>query len=465
MENLYIMLKNKEFAKTFLDSLPCGLLIIDEKGSVVAQNNVIEHIFGPSHQSSIEHKIGNALRCLYSYGNTDSCGSASVCEDCEIHKLASIVLTKNQSRKTRISLPLVIDKQVREIMLLLHAAPCKFNNLHFCLLTIEDIDLPRLKSFSSADSEYGFRGIVGEDKKMLALFDTIKQVARTDAPVHIQGESGTGKELVALAIHKESSRSIEHFLPVNCAALPETMLEAELFGYVKGAFTGAIRNKKGRFELANGGTIFLDEVGELNPAIQVKLLRVLQDGCFEPLGSEQTVRVNVRIISATNKELEEEVETGKFRADLYYRLCVIPITVPPIRERHEDIPLLAEHFLRLYSNKFLTQNIDFSPAVLTILMNHPWPGNVRELQNVIQFALINCKGQTIKPEHLPQSFQKNMLAPPYKKQRRSKLQTVRVEEALRKAKGNKTLAADILGVSRSSLYRFFDKQEKGISVH
>jgi transcriptional regulator with GAF, ATPase, and Fis domain len=288
---------------------------------------------------------------------------------------------------------------VRDLDLLISAFPFTLNDELFSILLIENIST--LKAFVPDDTTEGFRGIVGRSSNMQELFDTIRQVARTDAPVLVQGESGTGKELVALAVHKESSRARNNFVPVNCGALPEGLLETELFGHVKGAFTGAHRDRKGRFELADGGTIFLDEVGELSPTTQVKLLRVLQDGCFEPVGSEHTVRVNVRVISATNKKLEEEMAAGRFREDLYYRLCVMPIFILPLRDRKEDIPLLVEHFMVQFSEETWGRKITFSDKALSILMDHIWPGNVRELINTMQFAIAKCHGQKIKPEHLP----------------------------------------------------------------
>jgi transcriptional regulator with PAS, ATPase and Fis domain len=294
---------------------------------------------------------------------------------------------------------------------------------------------------------------------MKELIDTIKQVARTDAAVLIQGESGTGKELVAVAIHEENPRAHKYFVPINCGALPEGLIETDLFGHVKGAFTGAIRDKKGRFELADGGTLFLDEVSELSPAMQVKLLRVLQDGCFERVGSEKTVRVNVRVVSATNKKLEEEVAAGRFRQDLYYRLCVMPIFIYPLRDRAGDVPLLVEHFLALYTEESFGRKVTLSPEAFSVLEAYSWPGNVRELENVLQFALAKCQGDVIEPDHLPPALDLSLSRPFKRRRREPKLKAVDVAAALKKVGGNKRRAAEILGVSRSSLYRFFERQK------
>jgi transcriptional regulator with GAF, ATPase, and Fis domain len=274
-------------------------------------------------------------------------------------------------------------------------------------------------------------------------------------PVLIQGESGTGKELVAAAIHNEGARAGKQFVPVNCGALPETLLESELFGHVRGAFTGAVRDKKGRFELANGGTIFLDEIGDISPVMQVKLMRVLQEGTFERVGGETTIKVDVRLISATNKDIAREIAEGRFREDLFYRLSVVPITLPPLRERRLDIPLIANHVLRSSLKERGRTGVTFSAETMDLIMDYDWPGNVRELQNWIQFALVKCKGSSICPEHLPPLPGGRARAVSVRS--RSRLSEPAVEEALRKTSGNKVKAAEELGVSRATLYRFMDK--------
>ncbi len=303
-----------------------------------------------------------------------------------------------------------------------------------------------------------FAGIIGQDEKMLEMFDLIGDLAQSNVSVLIQGASGTGKELVAAAIHNEGPRANKMFVPVNCGALPETLLESELFGHEKGAFTGAVRDKKGRFELADGGTIFLDEIGDISAAMQVKLLRVLQEGCFEKVGGEETIFVDVRVVSATNKNLSEEIANGNFREDLYYRLNVVPVWLPPLRERRNDIPLLAEYVLGQALEMISTNtDISLSDETLGIMMSYDWPGNVRELQNWIQFALVRCKGNIIMPEHLPPM--PTSQSHPHAIQHRRKLELNIVKEALLRTGGNKVKAAKVLGVSRATLYRFLDTVE------
>ncbi|MDA0989348.1 MAG: sigma 54-interacting transcriptional regulator [Verrucomicrobia bacterium] len=309
----------------------------------------------------------------------------------------------------------------------------------------------------SARTDGGFAGIIGRHESMLAIFEMIRELADAKVPVLIQGESGTGKELVAAAIHQQSKRCKKLFVPVNCGALPESLLESELFGHVKGAFTGASRDKKGRFELADGGTIFLDEVGDITPAMQVKLLRVLQEGTFERVGGEETISVDVRVISATNKDLSEELADGRFREDLFYRLSVVPLTLPPLRDRRSDIPALVDAILAGIAQDVGRPETTLSDGAMEILMAHNWPGNVRELQNWLQFAMVKCHSGCIGPEHLPAGGTPREPSAPRHKRR--KLDATAVRDALQASNGNKVEAAKRLGVSRATLYRFLDDDE------
>jgi len=311
-------------------------------------------------------------------------------------------------------------------------------------------------------TEQSFAGIVGRDAKMLELFDTIREVAEVNVPVLIQGESGTGKELVAAAIHNEGLMADKPFVPVNCGALPEGVLESELFGHVKGAFTGAVHDRKGRFELADGGTIFLDEIGELPAAMQVKLLRVLQEGTFQRVGGEESIKVDVRVISATNKNLAEEVAAGRFREDLFYRLCVVPVYLPPLRERRNDIPLLAKSLFKRALIEMDREDVILSPETVGVLMDYDWPGNVRELENALQYALIKCRDNLLLPDYLPLKILQTYVPihPHPKKHRKRKLDAETVWRTLDETGGNKVETALRLGVSRATLYRFLKESEK-----
>ncbi|HMX63050.1 MAG TPA: sigma-54 dependent transcriptional regulator, partial [Candidatus Sumerlaeota bacterium] len=259
------------------------------------------------------------------------------------------------------------------------------------------------------DDKYGFDSIVGHSAPMENIFEKIRQVAPTKASVLIQGETGTGKELIAKAIHFNSNRRRKPFVAVNCGALTQTLLESELFGHEKGAFTGAIKQKAGRFEVANGGTIFLDEIGETTPELQVRLLRVLQEQEFERVGGTKPVKVDVRIIAATNRDLKKEVEAGRFREDLYYRLNVIRIDIPALRERADDIPLIANHYLKQF-NREHGKNLEFNPKTTAMLQNFHWPGNVRQLRTVVESAVILTSGREIQPKNLPEELRTEKIA-------------------------------------------------------
>ncbi|MDY0186854.1 MAG: sigma 54-interacting transcriptional regulator [Syntrophus sp. (in: bacteria)] len=295
--------------------------------------------------------------------------------------------------------------------------------------------------------------IIGHSKVMQEVFGLIVQVADSNATVLINGETGTGKELVALAIHNRSPRRKGPLIQVNCAAMPDTLIESELFGHEKGSFTGAFHHRRGRFEEAHGGTIFLDEVGELSAAAQAKLLRVIQEKKFQPLGGSRVVSVDVRIIAATNRDLEQDVASGQFRADLYYRLNVFPLYLPPLRERGSDIILLADHFIMKYNNELGKSIKTISNAVLEAFLSHPWPGNVRELENCIERAVLLATGSSIETVHLPPSLQTRSREGERKES--GKLNAMieaqergMIVDALKESRGNQSQAARILGTTK-----------------
>jgi DNA-binding NtrC family response regulator len=337
-------------------------------------------------------------------------------------------------------------------------------------LTMENMYLRK-----ELESHYNFGNIIGNSPKTLEVLLLAGDVSRTDSTVFISGESGTGKELVARAIHFNSLRKSAPLITINCAALPENLLESELFGYEKGAFTGAERSKKGRFELANGGTMFLDEISEMNPIIQAKVLRVVEEKELERLGGTETIKVDVRIICASNKNLEEYVKDGQFREDLYYRINVFPINFPPLRERPEDILSLARHFLEHYSVKMGKFSLKMSKNVEKILVSCKWEGNVRELKNCIERAVILCKGDLITEEHLPSVLVKESLSNydngkykivkmmdislPPEGISLDELEKHLVLQALKKSKNNKTKAAKLLGLSRGTFRYRLEKYE------
>ena len=254
-------------------------------------------------------------------------------------------------------------------------------------------------------ARYSFENVIGKNEKMQEIYRILPEIAKTNATVLVEGESGTGKELIAHSIHQFSLREDKPFIRVNCAALAESLLESELFGHVKGAFTGAITHKLGRFELADGGTLFLDEIGEISLSTQVKLLRVVQEGEFEKVGDSRRIKVDVRIIAATNKDLKKAVETKEFRQDLYYRLRVVPLFLPPLRERKDDIPLLVNHFLSRFNKEMGKKVTRVSPESMEILMGYDYPGNIRELENIIEHVMVFCRGDTLQAEHLQKDIQ------------------------------------------------------------
>ena len=322
-------------------------------------------------------------------------------------------------------------------------------------LEVENVSLRK-----QLDSKFGLENIIGESPVMKDVFEIVQQVAPTRATVLLGGESGTGKELVAKAIHQLSPRAKQPFVTVHCAALAPTLLESELFGHEKGAFTGAHERRIGRFEQAQGGTLFLDEIGEIDATIQVKLLRFLGERTFERVGSNKTLTADVRLVAATNKNLEELVKAGKFREDLFFRLRVMEINLPPLRERGGDIPLLAQNFLREFAGENKKPVNDFTADALQLLLNYNWPGNVRELRTAIEHAVVLCRGEKISARDLPPSVRESTdLCAGETSLSSQKALTVKDAEkqlivrALKETKGNRTLAAEKIGVSRRTFHR------------
>lgn len=426
----------KDNLERILDNLKEGIIAHDLNRRIFFFNHWAEKITGFSREEVIGRDCHEAFGCPFCGERCHLCSDSLTLQDRDEYPL--VITTKTgEQRRIEMSVTLMTDTQGVGLGIL-----ASFRDMTDWLDL--KIRARRLTSFSE---------IIGQDDKMLQIFQQIQEVALYDFPVHISGETGTGKELVASAIHNESARAGAPFVPINCGALPDGLIESELFGHVKGAFTGAVRDKKGRFELADGGTIFLDEVADLSRHVQVKLLRFLQEGTFERVGGEKTMSVNVKVISAANKDLRVEVKRKNFREDLFYRLNVIPIHLPPLRERKTDIPLLVEHFLLEARDRYPNKNPKISRAALGRLLDYAWPGNIRELQNAIQFAIVKSNGRAIGPEDLPLEISKEGVCSP-KRGPAPKLDPEQVAAMLAKTGGNKAKAAKLLGVGRATLYRF-----------
>lgn len=445
------LMNQDEFLKGLFSAIPCGVFVVDPEQRVLAVNSVVERVFGLSRQAVTGMSGGRVLQCAHEQDSPGGCGFGDHCRTCLVRRTAQDAIGGRHVHRNRADMELLVGGKPGNRTLLVSAAPFEHRGERLAVVVVEDItELSILRA--RLKSEHSFAGIISQDDRMLELFETIREIADVNIPVLIQGESGTGKELVASAIHNEGQRFREPFVPVNCGALPEGLLESELFGHVKGAFTGAVRDKKGRFELAHRGTLFLDEIGEMPKSVQVKLLRVLQEGTFERVGGERTLSADVRLISATNRDLKMAVGNGSFRDDLYYRINVVPVFLPPLRERKQDIPLLSEHFLKTVEGGGRKSD-GISKDAMAIMIGHAWPGNVRELQSAIRFSLVKSRGRMIEPEHLPLELKSSETRSGSRGPRR-KLNGPDVKSALIQTGGNKAKAARILGVGRATLYRF-----------
>ena len=339
------------------------------------------------------------------------------------------------------------------------------------VMELQDLQAENSQLKRTLNQRYGYENLIGNSEGVHKVCSLIEKVAETDSTILILGESGTGKELVARTIHYNSPRKNKPLIPINCGAIPETLLESELFGHEKGAFTGASTTRIGRFELADGGTIFLDEIGDMSPTLQVKLLRVLQQREFERVGGVRTIKVDVRIIAATNIDLEHAVHEGKFREDLYYRLNVIPVVIPPLRERADDIPLLMDHFLSHFNKSKKRDIKGFSPAAMDILISYPWPGNIRELENLVERLIILKGNGTICPDDLPEKFISHTLnnegalhitlpeTGVNLKDVVEEFENNLILQAMQKAQGVKNKAAQLLSLNRTTLVEKLKKKK------
>jgi len=421
-----------------LDSVNEGVFTVDRDWHITAFNRAAERITGVPAPQAIGSFCSDVFR-------------ASVCEtSCPLRRTmasgkpvlnatAHIINQQGQRVPIRISTALLRDDQGRII-----GGVETFQDL----TQIEQLQ-------KELQARYTFGDIVGRSPAMIRLFDILPLIAASSSTVLIEGPSGTGKELFARAIHNLSPRKNKPFVAVSCAALPDTLLESELFGHKAGAFTDAKRDKPGRFALAEGGTIFLDEIGDISPAMQVRLLRVLQERVIEPLGGVKPKPVDVRVIAATNKDLAKLVRTGKFRDDLYYRIRVIHLTLPSLAERREDIPLLIDHLIAKYNRLQGKDIAGVSESVLARLMEHDYPGNVRELENIIEQAFALCRGGMIELNHLPPELRPTSSPSMIDGQPLSlkAMEKLFITETLQRRKGNRKLAAQDLGINVSTLYR------------
>ena len=441
-----------------LDSIPCAVLVVDGERRIRRLNKEFRRALGLEDGSHMGTCQGGALGCIHAVREDHHRHPPAFCQDCELAALTSRALEGGRSARGRARLQIATRGRLEDVHLECSAVPVRVDDERFVVVLIENTgELLRLRD---GDADGSVEGMIGGHPSMLELYDIIREVGPLDVPVLIEGETGTGKELVARALHRWSRRTEGLLVTVNCGALPDGLLESELFGHLKGAFTGAHRDKKGRFELADGGTIFLDEIGELSPAMQVKFLRVLQDGSFEPIGSERTVTADSRVVCATNRDLYRDLAAGRFRSDLYYRLCVVPVRVPPLRQRASDIPLLAAHFLARFGGESPALETSLTEEAVRVLEAHPWPGNVRELENAMQYAAIRARGLPIEPRHLPPHVIHHHGERPGPATRHA-LDPATVDQALREVHGNRTEAAKRLGVSRPTLWRFISGHSVG----
>jgi PAS domain S-box-containing protein len=430
----------KEIAyKTILDNIADGVFTVDPDLKITSFNRSAEQITGVSADEAIGRRCSEVLRTNIC---EESCALRQTMATGKTMMHKEIIIVRSDGRRLPIGISTAILRD-------------KEGTIIGAVESFRDMSLVA-ELRRELKGQYTFQDIVSKNPKMQLILKTLPQIAESGASVLIEGESGTGKEMVAHAIHNLSKRRKRPFVPIHCAAIPDTLLESELFGYKAGAFTGAKKDKPGRFALAQKGTLFLDEIGEIQPAMQVKLLRFLQDGVYEPLGAVQPLKADLRILAASNKSLSELVNKGLFRQDLYYRINVVKITLPPLRERMDDLPLLIDHFIERFNRRRGKHIHQVSPEAFGLLVAHDYPGNIRELENIIEHGFVMCRGETILPEHLPPELAPNFRGPRLDTSQEMPLKDLEARyiwEALRRHDWNRLATAKALGMSKSTFFR------------
>lgn len=437
------MKQNGEFSAQILDSVADGVFTVDLNWRITTFNRAAEIITGINKKDA----LGCLCRDIF---HSDICDGACILK----HSIKTGKPITNKSIY-------IIRPNGNKVPISISASPLKNENGEVIggVETFRDeSEVTELRK--QLQKSYNFYDVISKSSKMQRIFQILPDLAVSDSTVLILGESGTGKELLARAIHNLSRRKDENLVAVNCGALPDTLLESELFGYKAGAFTDAKKDKPGYFSRAEGGTIFLDEIGDVSPALQVKLLRVLQERIYTPLGGVSPVKADVRVIAATNKDLELLVQEEKFRQDLFYRINVVQLKVPPLRERKEDIPVLVDHFIQRFNKLKGQEVLELSQGALAILMKYDFPGNIRELENIIEYSFILCHKGMILPEHLPEKFQKqNVISinEAKEKQTLDDIKKAAVIRALERNNGKRMATCRELGISKGTLRRMIEE--------
>ena len=441
-----------------IDSVPDGIIIVDERGNFIAANQTAQLITGYT-EKELKGQSCRILNCtgckIVGKGKGKNfCGLFSE----ELIREKKCVITNRHNRTIPIiKNATVLFNEKKEIVGAIETLKDISENINY------KNELASIKRMYHIDD--GFHGIIGRTPLMQSLYEYIESVASLDTPVMILGESGTGKEMVAKALHETGNRASNPFIKVNCAALSESILESELFGHVKGAYTGADSDRIGRFEAAHNGTLFLDEIGDIPLSVQIKLLRVLEEKMIQRVGTNTSIPIDVRIITATNKNLEKLIEEGVFREDLFFRINVFPLTCPPLRQRKDDITLIIQHFITLQAEKTGKNILGFTPEAMRLMVVYPWPGNIRELRNTVEYAFVLARGKSIGVEHLPEKIVNfnSFTSKVQKTTANNGIVTVGLSEketllnALQQADGNQTKAAAILGVSRITVWKRIKK--------